>query len=200
MKGFVAALFLLATSASAFAPVAVNQRAATSLEASKSSNDGFRVAAVSTVAAAFLAANVAAPAFAAQQDMMDFGSSDVIAARSGGRAGGRASSGGASRSSSYRPSSSTTYRSSTTIVAPRPSVIVAPPVVGYGGYGYGYQPPSLGGLATGYALGSMGNIGNDMRDYRQEREIQDSRYQLEQARLKEAELEGRLRALEAQPR
>jgi hypothetical protein len=45
-------------------------------------------------------------------------------------------------------------------------------------------------------LNAINQIGNDMRDYRQENEIRDARYQLEQARMKEAELDARLRQLE----
>jgi hypothetical protein len=91
-------------------------------------------AATSFVAAAFLMSNaaMAAPAFA--MDDADFGSSQVVAARSGGRAGGR---------SSYRapPRAPPRTIQRTTVVAPpvyrSPSVIVAPPV-------YGYNP--MGGL------------------------------------------------------
>jgi hypothetical protein len=46
-------------------------------------------------------------------------------------------------------------------------------------------------------LGSIGSIGNEIRDYRQESEIQQSRVELEQAKAREAGLEARLRALEA---
>mmetsp|Transcript_20620 Transcript_20620/g.26581 ORF Transcript_20620/g.26581 Transcript_20620/m.26581 type:complete len:206 (+) Transcript_20620:120-737(+) len=205
MKGFTATVFsLLLASACAFAPNPGSERASVSLAAAKDSNNGFRTAAASAVAAVFIAASAASPAFAVTQDnnLFDFGSSDVIAARSGGRAGGRASSRGASSSSYRSPSSSTsrpstTYRSSTTIIRQAPSTVyVSPPPM----IGYGYQPPSLGGLVTGYALGSMGNNGNNYQDMRQEQEIKQSRYELEQARMKEAELEGRLRALEQQPR
>ena len=200
MKGSVATFisFLLTSSCVAFAPLSVpKQRTNTvSLEASKSE---FGAGVLSAVTAAFLAVNVAStPASAVEynHDLFDFGgSSNIVAARSGGRAGGRASYGGARSSSYSRPSSSySSYRSSTTIVAPPPSptVIVSPPVT----YGYGYNP--LGGLGVGYALGSMGSIGNDIRDYRQESEIQRSKMELEQSRMKEAELEARLRGLEAQ--
>lgn len=52
----------------------------------------------------------------------------------------------------------------------------------------------------GYGLGAMGNAGNEMRDYRQEGEIQQSKAELEQAKAHEAELEQRIKALEqAQP-
>ena len=195
MKSFVAILVsLFASSAIAFAPIVQNARPELSLKASKG-EVGAKAMAVSVVTGAFLAINVAAtPALAADNTVDFFGSSEVIAARSGGRAGGRASSGGA-RSSYSRPSTSSysTYRS-TTIVAPPPSptVIVSPPVT----YGYSYNP--LGGLGMGYALGSMNSVGNQLNDIRQEGEIQRSKVELEQARAKEAELEARLRSLEMQ--
>ena len=202
---FVSAIVasLLASTALGFAPVVAPQssRGTTAL-ASARQDEQTRKTVSSFLAAAFVAVNVAAtamPALAVQQDDF-FGSTEVIAARSGGRSGGRAGSGGNSKS--YRSSApsrpTTTYKSysSTTVVAPpRPTVVVTP---GYG-YGYGYSSYNpIGDIATGYAIGSIANIGNNMRDARQEREIEQSRYQLEQARMKEAELEGRLRALEAQ--
>lgn len=96
-------------------------------------------AATSFVAAAFLMSNVAtvAPAFA--MDEADFGSSQIVAARSGGRAGGRSS---APRRAPARSSTRVIERN--TVIRPSPSVIVAPSPM-YGGYGYGYNPvPGLG--------------------------------------------------------
>lgn len=192
---------LLASSALAFAPAPTTRVSSTALNYSVKKDEDFRKAVSSVFAAAFVALNIAAvPAFAVDETM-DFGSSQVVAARSGGRSGGRVSSGG--NSQAYRSSSSSsrnTYKSysSTTIIAPPPSptVYVAP------SYSMGYSYNPLGDLATGYALGSVGsaigNIGNAMQDARQEQEIQRSRQELEQARMKEAELEGRLRALEQQ--
>lgn len=49
----------------------------------------------------------------------------------------------------------------------------------------------------GYGLGAMGNIGNEIRDNRQESEIQRSQAELDQARQREAELDARIRQLEA---
>jgi hypothetical protein len=208
MKSFAITVIsaLLIGSLEAFAPIAPSsgRAATTSLEAARE-NNGFdlKKVAASAFAAAFLAANVVAmdPALALDSSVFDFGSSEVISARSGGRSGGRVSSGGArssmGRSSSYSRSSTTIVRPTTVITSPS---YVAPPVYIAPSIGYGYNP--LGGLGMGYALGSMNNIGNDMRDYRQESEIQQSKAQLEQARIKEAELEARLRQLEAaqQPR
>ena len=64
---------------------------------------------------------------------------------------------------------------------------------GYG-YGYGYNPNAGLGLALG--INAIGNIGEGMREYRQETEIRDTRSELQQAKMKEAELEMRLRQLE----
>ena len=204
VSAFVASL--VASTAWGFAPVAKLPRAPTVLASSARQDAQYRQTVSSVLAAAFVAMNVAtsaAPALAMDQTRADehlFGSSAVIAARSGGRSGGRAASGGNSkayRSSSSPARSSTTYKSysSTTYVAPpSPTVVVSP------GYSYGYSSYNpIGDAITGYALGSaINSIGNGFREPRQEREIEQSRYQLEQARMKEAELEGRLRALEAQ--
>lgn len=59
--------------------------------------------------------------------------------------------------------------------------------------------PLLGFLSIGfgYGLGAMNGIGNEIRDNRQEMEIQQSRAELDQAKQREADLEARLRALEA---
>lgn len=52
-------------------------------------------------------------------------------------------------------------------------------------------------IGFGYGLGAVNSIGNEFRDYRQESEIQQSRAELEQARQREAELDARIRQLEA---
>jgi len=111
------------------------------------------------------------------------GSSLVLAARSGGRAGGRSSM---SSSRSYAPARSTTILRPTIGIAPAP-VIVSP-------FGYGYNP--LGGFGLGYGLGAASNLGNEFRDYNQEREITQSKIELEQTKAREAALEQRLKALE----
>ena len=51
-------------------------------------------------------------------------------------------------------------------------------------------------IGLGIGLNAVNQIGNDMRDYRQEREIQDANAELRAARMREAEMEARLRALE----
>ena len=45
-------------------------------------------------------------------------------------------------------------------------------------------------------MNAINQIGNDMRDYRQETEIRDTRAALQSSQMREAELEARLRALE----
>ena len=51
------------------------------------------------------------------------------------------------------------------------------------------------GLSVG--LSAINSIGREMREQSQEREIAREREELAEARMKAAELEGRLRALEA---
>ena len=156
----------------------------TSLQANK--------VATSFLAGVYLFANVATlvPPAAVAIDTDDyFGSSQVIAkgGRSGGRAGGRS----ASAPTRAASPSKTVYKQSTTYVQPAPTVVVSP---GYG-YGYGYNP--MGGLGLGLGINAIGSIGEGIREYRQESEIADSRRELNNARVKEAELEARLRQLEA---
>ena len=180
----------LTSGASAFAPVSNGHAKSTSLN--MVNEESMKKAATSFAAAAFLMANVAAvePAFAI--DGMDFGSSQVVAARSGGRAGGRSSAARApSRAPSRAPTRSTTVINRSTYIAPpvysSPSVIVAPPI---------YNP--VPGLGLSIGLNAMNQIGNDMRDYRQEAEIRDTRNELMRSQAREAEMEARLRQLEAQ--
>jgi uncharacterized membrane protein len=135
----VASALLWAPCASGFATIPSTPKASsTSLE--MINGDGVKKAATSFVAAAFLMSNAAmiAPAFA--MDETEFGSSQVIAARSGGRAGGRSS--GARRAPVSRapaPTSSSRTVIRNTYVQPQvyssPGIMVAPPM---------YNP--LGGL------------------------------------------------------
>merc|ERR1719362_1390996 len=79
----------------------------------------------------------------------------------------------------------------------RTTYISAPPVVvsPFGmGMGYGYNP--FGGVGLGYGLGAANSIGNEIRDNRQESEIQNERVELELAKQKAAQLEQRLAQLE----
>lgn len=191
------ALLALLSSAKAFAP---QQQTPTAIRSSPTKTTQLdavsRQAATSFVAAAYLVANIVttAPVFAAFDDVDFAGSSQVIAGRSGGRAGGRSSS-YKSAPTSYRSSSSpTSVRSSTTVIRQpsAPTVIVAPPAPVYGGYGYNPTP----GLGLGLGLSAINSIGEGMREARQENEIRESRNELTNARIKEAELEARLRQLE----
>lgn len=224
-----AVLFLEPASCFVAAPYKTpsHSKAPTALSMSQT-EDNERKFAASVLTAAYLFANVlsVAPAFASPDDFG--GSSQVVAARSGGRMGGRSSMG--TRGSS--PSYSKTSVSHTTIVQPsvvQSPVMVAPPV-GYG-YGYGPDPAAISmfiscsfqqnsqylasiwvvsnatllacssillGLSVG--ISAINGISREMREQSQEREIMRERAELEQSRVRQAELEARLRALEAAPR
>jgi len=175
----------------------VKRGSALSLKNSDLQRDGKKTAASFLTAAYFFAnAMSVAPAVAAT-NFVDFGgSTEIIAGRSGGRAGGRSSSSyrAAPSRSSYAPSrSSTTINRSTTIVQPTRTYVqpmaspmyMAPPMYNSG--------PDLG-LVLG--LGAVNSIGNGMRENRQENEIMRSRSELEMAKQKNFELEQRLRAVE----
>ena len=136
LRSLVVALVALG-SASAFAPVGSSARSGTSLQMSKE-NDGGKMVAASFLTGAFLAVNAifcADAAIAATPDL-DFGSTEIVAGRSGGRGGGRA----ARAPSRPAPRSSTTTNTRTiertTIIQPTPvytapSVVVSP---------FGYNP------------------------------------------------------------
>lgn len=183
---------LCVSGASAFAPASTPKTSMTSLQMSNNNEETTKKVAASVLAATFILGNLAAvaPAQAMDESFFASGSSTVIAGRSGGRAGGRSS--GARMSS--RPMSRPVNRSTTVInrtyVRPgysSPSIIMAP--------SYGYNP--MGGLGLGLGLNAVNQFGNDQRDYRQEREIQDTRSELNQSRQREAEMEARLRQLES---
>jgi len=153
-----------------------------------------------------LTANVA---FAADNAQLDFGpTSTIIAGRGGGGRGGGRAMGGGGRSmgggggmsrggASYARPTGGGGGGGTTVInrtyISRPGIGISP--FGYG-MGYGYNP--LGGIGLGYGLGAAGNIGNEIRDNRQEGEIQQERYELEAAKAKAAQLEARLALLEQQ--
>ena len=118
-----------------------------------------------------------------------------LAGRSGGRAGGRSSS---SRSVS-RPSSSSSptviQRRTTVIQQPvytSPNVIVAP---GYG-YGGGFYSPQPSGLGLAIGLNAVSGIGEGFREARQENEIRSTRDQLNDAKVREAEMAVKIQQLE----
>ena len=138
----------LLQSVSSFVFLPTVGRATTSLSM-KSADDDKRFAA-SFLTAAYFFANVVsvAPAFAMGPD--DFsGSTELIAARSGGRMGGRSAVGSRGASPSYARPTTNVQRTTvqhTTIIAPpvvASPVYVAPPV--YGGYGYGMDAGTVGG-------------------------------------------------------
>ena len=190
-KSLLATVALVsAPGVSAFAPVSNGQGKSTSLN--MINEESMKKAATSFAAAAFLMSNVVATAPALAVDDMDFGSTQVVAARSGGRAGGRSSA--ARMPARSAPSRSTTVINTRTYVAPSP-------VIG-GGYGGVYVAPPIynpvPGLGLSIGLNAMNKIGNDMRDYRQEAEIHDTRSELMRSQAREAEMEARLRMLEAQ--
>jgi len=203
-RSFAAALALLCVSESVSGFASLHGKAPSTDAMTKTSTsldmwseEGMKKATTSLVAATLLVGNIAtgiAPAVAMNDPADAFGgSSQLIAARSGGRAGGRSAAARAAPRSAPRPSSTTNTRiiDRTTYVAPpvysSPSIIMAPPV---------YNP--VPGLGLGLGLNAINQIGNDMRDYRQESEIRDTRSQLEQSKMREAELEARLRQLEMQ--
>ena len=139
-------LALCVLSASAFAPSSTPIARSSALSMSQSADQEKRFAA-SVLSAAYIFANVVsvAPAFAAPED---FGSTQIVAAKSGGRMGGRSATGSRGSSSSYSKAPSS-YSSSNRVIEKKTTIIqqpavvqspvvVAPPV--YGGYGYGYAP------------------------------------------------------------
>jgi hypothetical protein len=60
--------------------------------------------------------------------------------------------------------------------------------------------PLLTNIFSGLSLGlnAINDIGNEMRDYRQEGEIRDTRSQLQQSQMREQEMEARMRQMEQQ--
>jgi len=131
---------LLLQSGSCFVPASSPRGAKVASAVGMSqSDDQERQFAASALTAAFILSNVFSvlPAFAAPSLDEVAGSSQFVAAKSGGRVGGRSASGSRGASPSYSKSSTTVQR--TTIIQQAP-VVVAPPVgYGYGGYGgYGY--------------------------------------------------------------
>jgi len=106
-----------------------------------------RTAAVSLVAAAFLLSSTVglepAAAFSAHDNDL-FGSSEIIAGRSGGRMGGRSSMGSRSapRSAPRSVAPSRSYNSQTTIVRPGPVIVAPTPIYSP----FGFNP--FGGFGT----------------------------------------------------
>ena len=200
MKLALAVIAIFVGSVSAFAPSPIARTSGSALMAkTEDSNNAKRFAATALLGGALLGGVFTADAaLAAPMPSADFdigGSSTVLAGRSGGRAGGRASA--PRRASAARPapsrSPSTTVINKTTVVRPSPSVVVAPPIGGYGyGYGGGFGGPGVGTYMM------LDAIGDGLREGRQNAEIRDTRRELENERYKEMEMEQRLRMLEMQ--
>ena len=170
------------------------QRTSTSLSAEAEMGNGKRFAATA-IASAYLLGGLftADAALAADMPAADFGGSSTVLAgrgggRSGGRAGGRAS---AARPMPSRSAASPTVIRKTTVINRPPSVVVAPPTMGYG-YGGGFGGPGLGTYMM------IDAIGDGLREGRQNGEIRETRRELENERYKEMEMEQRLRMLEMQ--
>jgi hypothetical protein len=124
----------------------------------------------------------------------DAGSSQVIAARSGGRAGGRA------------PARAAPSRSQPRVIERQTTIIQQPAYAGAGG-GMMMAPPMMAapmyapqpsGLGLALGINAVSGIASGFREARQENEIRSTRDQLTEARIKEAEMEARLRSLEQQ--
>jgi len=175
------------------------QTVGTSLQMKTNENDNLNsfMKGASAFAASVVVSSVlfsSGAAFASDDNaQFDFiSSSNIIAGRSGGRAGGRAMSRPMARPMN-RPSGGgggAVYNTRNTYIQQRP-------MLGGGGFGYspfGYSP--FGGIGLGYGLGSMNNVGNEIRDNRQEGEIQREAVELEQAKQKNADLEQRIQQLE----
>jgi hypothetical protein len=192
MKIFVAALLFCIGSAAAFAPAIHQSRVPTALAATNPSEALHKLGA-SFIATATIMSNVM---FLPQEvNAFDAGSSQVIAARSGGRAGGRAPARAAPSKSQPR-----VIERQTTIIQQQPSyaspggtMMMAPPMMA--APMYAPQPSGLG-LALG--INAVSGISSGFREARQENEIRSTRDQLTEARIKEAEMEARLRSLEQQ--
>ena len=195
-------LCICIASASAFTPIAtpatrVHSRNDGALNATPNVGDVLRKTFASFAAGAVILSNVAiAPAAAFDNNDLDFGSSQVLAARSGGRAGGRSSykAPPAMRSSAPQKAASPTIIRETRIITPAYSgggAYMAAPM-------YAAPQPGFPGLGVVAGLGAMNAIGDNIREYRQEGEIRDARQQVNEARIKQAELEARLNAMERQ--
>ena len=131
---FVTAI-LMSLCVSEVSGFAFNKQAAPRTMATSQQQDGMDKVAASFVAAAFIMGSTMGPAPAQAMDDFDFGSSQVIAGRSGGRAGGR-SAARPSPSRAPAPSRSTTVINRTYVTPSpmysspmySPGVVIAPPV------------------------------------------------------------------------
>jgi hypothetical protein len=121
------------------------------------------------------------------------GTAELVAARSGGRAGGRSRTAKGRRSlpkggggSTVRMYNTNPRPQTTTIV---PTYVTPAPVFVTPGIGFGYNP-------FGFGFGAAGGIGNVLNDVRQDSELDRVQQELQNERVKEADMEARIRALE----
>lgn len=196
VKTSALAALMVISGASAFAPASV-QKSTTSLEMKNSPFSKFVTA---SVASAILLSSTIAPDAQAITGDFDFGSDNVIAARSGGRAGGR-SSASTMRSPppSSRPSTTVNNYSRTTVVQQSPAIVAPAPVVVSPVVVSPVVSPFGSPFGVGYgALGVVNAIGNEMREGRQEAEIRREREELQESKNRQFMLEQRLNQMEQQ--
>mmetsp|Transcript_42752 Transcript_42752/g.50023 ORF Transcript_42752/g.50023 Transcript_42752/m.50023 type:complete len:222 (-) Transcript_42752:193-858(-) len=165
--------------------------------AASTSGDNFLKTTFTTVGALLLSSLVILDDASA----IDLGSSELMAARSGGRGGGRASmSRPMPRASPSRSYSAPVSRGATYIA---PTRIYQRPIImspfGYSPFGYGGG--GFGGFGLGYGLGAMGRGGgggvNQQVQYEQQKDLAQTTAELEITKQKEADLEQRIKALES---
>lgn len=201
-------LLLLLSSTAGFMPSSRSNRCCNALPAATKKDDDFHpfgaliekknvgsLALAAAAASIFAAAVIGSAEPAVARNVHGFytdvgGSTELLAARSGGRAGGRSSS--SYRSSSPRrsaaPAPPTRVYNSNTIIRPSYS----PPIIVSPGFGFGYSP--FFNPFGGFGLGFGGN--NVFQDIRQDNEIDRVRAELQAEKIKEAEIEARIRSLE----
>ena len=180
---FTAVFFLLVASASAFGP---------QKPASSSIEEGVKKTLASFALASTVLTNLAVvPAEAYTGfDALDSSSQVLLAARSGGRAGGRSRS-APSRSVRAAPPAPTRVIERQTTIIQQPSygggssvMMMAPPPM--------YMAPSApSGLGLALGINAVSGIADGFREARQENEIRTTQQQLTDARIKEAEMEVR---------
>mmetsp|Transcript_42751 Transcript_42751/g.50022 ORF Transcript_42751/g.50022 Transcript_42751/m.50022 type:complete len:216 (-) Transcript_42751:162-809(-) len=164
--------------------------------AASTSGDNFLKTTFTTVGALLLSSLVILDDASA----IDLGSSELMAARSGGRGGGRAMSRPMLRASPSRSYSAPASRGATYMA---PTRVYSSPIImspfGYSPFGYGGG--GFGGFGLGYGLGAMGgNRGggvNQQVQYEQQKDLAQTTAELEVAKQKEADLEQRIKALES---
>ena len=189
----ITSLAILTGFSSAFSPSPTKAKFnRTVREAETKSNN---VIASGFAAAAILFSTFGAESFAYDASIDMFGSDQVVAARSGGRAGGRSSAAARAPRPAASRSQGTTVNNYNVRPA-SPTVIVSP---GYGGYGYGYGSPfgGFGGLGW-LGVEAIGSFSREMREIDEQRKLAKTEAELQIANQRQMDLEARLRQLEAQ--